>query len=100
MKTQSDNFELTPEILSGMDGAKNIPAAVGRFAESGMRAGDGVDYAIACAASHAQDQGEDASEVLHHLKYQRDQLSILISNLERLPEGQKLTPTFSEPENT
>lgn len=93
MNSLHDQFTLTPEILQGMDGRSIIPQNVdslrGLDCEGGhlIRAGDGVDACILAAMNDAERyQNNKAGDVLEHLKYQRLQLSILIRNLESLPE--------------
>lgn len=72
-----------------MDGRNIILKSVQSIQSEGSieRAGDGVDACIAAAWNEAQRYQEGrAGDVLAHLEYQRNQLSILISNLKSLPE--------------
>lgn len=95
MNSLEEIFELTPEILEGMDDshaiADMVTSLVVSLEDSGARAGNGVDYAIACAITHAEDDGNPAFGVLDNLKFQVEQLSILIRNLEALPRWPQVT---------
>lgn len=81
-------FDFLP-FLVGMDGASVIPDSVNTMKHAGMlhKAGDGIDACIAAAINDAETFNDGTvGDVLAHLRYQRDQLNILIANVSKLPE--------------
>jgi hypothetical protein len=93
MKYLASQFEFTPEITKGMDGAavlgEQVERAMALLDNSGsvMKAGDGVDFALACALHEAKTyQNGCAGDVLENIRFVISQLQVIERNLSALPE--------------